>query len=122
VKLGQFLIPMQRHIGGVDVEDEFVRRSRLRGDELFNEHPIQSHHIGAGGSGLQAGERGAAGQGCHLAHRRLQQRIVPQPVMMVEILIPATQTIKPLGYQVVQGMRDAVRVPGITQRLCHRLR
>ena len=119
VTLGQLLIAVQGHVRGVDVEDEFVRRLRLRGDERFDPHPVQGHPIGAG---LQPRERGATGQGCHLAHRRLQQRIVPQTVMIVEVLITTAQALTPLGNQVLQWVRDAVRVPGIAQRPRHRLR
>ncbi len=102
---------MQRHVGGVDVEDEFARCPMLRRDELLDQHPVQGHHIGARGVGLQAGEREAADQCFDLALRRLRQRIVPPPVMVVEILVAATQTVKPLGHQILQGVRSAVLCP-----------
>jgi hypothetical protein len=41
--------------------------------------------------------------------------------MIIEVLIAATQTLKPLGDQVLQGMCDAVRSPRIVQRLRYRL-
>ncbi len=54
VKWGEFLMPVQRHIGGVDVEDQLARCLRLGRDELLNQHPIQGHHIGTAGTGFQA--------------------------------------------------------------------
>jgi hypothetical protein len=49
----------------------------------------------------------------------VQQRIVPQSVMIVEILIAATQIKPPLGNQVTQGVCDALRVEGIAQHMRH---
>jgi hypothetical protein len=46
VRRGQFLIPVQRYIGGVDVEDEFAWRPRLRCNERLDQYPVQGHEIG----------------------------------------------------------------------------
>ena len=54
VKLGEFLMPVQRHIGGIDVEDEFPRRPQLGRNERLDQYPIQGHKIGTAGAGFQA--------------------------------------------------------------------
>ena len=47
MELRQFLIPMQRHVRGVDIEDQFLWRLVLCRDELVKQHAIQGDHIRA---------------------------------------------------------------------------
>ena len=53
MELRQFLIPMQRHVRGVDIEDQFLWRLVLRRDELFKQQAIQGDHIRTRGPRFQ---------------------------------------------------------------------
>ena len=47
MELRQFLITVQRHVRGVDIEDQFLWRLVLCRDELVKQHAIQGDHIRA---------------------------------------------------------------------------
>ena len=53
VELGQLLVAVQRHVGGIHVEDQFVRRRVVLGDELLHEHAVQCHDLRPGRAVLQ---------------------------------------------------------------------
>ena len=53
MELRQFLIPMQRHVRGVDIEDQFLWRLVLCRDELFKQQAIQGDHIRTRGPRFQ---------------------------------------------------------------------
>ena len=73
MELRQFLIPMQRHVRGVDIEDQFLWRLVLCRDELFKQHAIQGDHIRTRGPRFQTREGRRTRQLVDLAHGRLHQ-------------------------------------------------
>lgn len=119
VELRPFLLAVQRHVGSVDIEDQFARCLLLRGDELLDQHAVERHHVGAGRARLQAREGRAAGQFLDLAHRRLHQRVTAQPVVVVQVLVAAAQPVEALRDEVAQRMPDPVRIARVAQRLRH---
>jgi len=122
VELRAFLIAVQWHIGGIDVEDQFARHLPLRGDELLDQHLVQGHDIGPCRARFQPREGRRAGQFLDFAHRRLHQRIMAQYVVIVQVLIAAAQPVQPLGNQVAQRMGDPFRIARVAQRSGDRCR
>ncbi|GMV54622.1 MAG: hypothetical protein AMXMBFR6_04270 [Betaproteobacteria bacterium] len=122
MELRQFLLAVQGRIGSIDIEDQCARRLALRGYEPLDQHAIERHHVGTGGARFQAREGRAAGQFIGPAYRGLHQRIVAQPIVVVQILVAAAQPVQALGDQVTQRMPDAFRSAWVAQcsSRCHR--
>jgi len=120
VKPGQFLPPVQRHIRGVDVEHELGGRAPVSGDELLDQHPVQRHGLGARGPRFQPAQRRRGGQGVDATHRCLQQQVRTQRVVIVQVLVAATQPVDALRQQVAQPMPDAGRIARVAEHRCHR--
>jgi uncharacterized membrane protein YkvA (DUF1232 family) len=54
VEVRLLLITMQRHMGGVDVEDQFLRWFGMAGNELVEQHAMQRGRVGRGSRRVQA--------------------------------------------------------------------
>lgn len=100
VELRQLLVAVQGHVGGVDSRSRINRSFLLCRNELFDQHAVQGHDIGARRARLQAREGRAAGQFLDSAHGGLHQGIVAQPVVIVQILVAAAQAVQALGDQI----------------------
>jgi hypothetical protein len=49
----------------------------------------------------------------------LHHRVVPPPVVVIEVCVTVAQPVQPLGNQVAQEVSDALRVTGIVQHRRH---
>lgn len=45
VKEAAFLVPVQRHVGRVEVQNQTLRSTSLRVDELLEQHLVQAHRV-----------------------------------------------------------------------------
>jgi hypothetical protein len=116
VELRQLLLPMQRHVRGVDVEHQFLGGTLVAGDELVDEHAMQRPRLRARGPVLQSAERRGRGQGLIATHGGLHQHIVAQRLVVVQILVAATQAVQALRQQVAQAVADAFGVSRVGNR------
>jgi hypothetical protein len=127
-----FLVAVQRHVGCVQVEDELPRRRAAVGvEEQVDEQRLDRGVVVAnavvaprlaGRRVLQpvqralARQRGTAGAvRLQLAGEDGQHRIVPQVVVVDEVLIAERDPEHPLADQGGQPMLDAVRVVGVAE-------
>ena len=122
VKLGTLLIPVQRDVRGIDVQNHFPWRQGMRGDVLLDQDAVQGHHIGSGRSCLEPRERRAAAQLARRAHRRLHQRIEAKARVIVQILVAAAQPVEALRDQRLKRVRDPFRIARIVQNAGNRCR
>lgn len=63
VKFRVLLIAMQGNVRGIDIQNQLVRRLRLPGDELLDQHPVQCDHIRAASAPFQTTQRRDADAG-----------------------------------------------------------
>jgi len=113
------LMPMQRVVGSVEVEDDLLGRRPVRFEKEFDEQPLDGRPIVADPviargcprrmlkwvQGALAGERGAVlALGPKLADERRQHRIVAQLIMVDQVLIAERDPEHPLRHH----GRDAV--------------
>lgn len=83
VKLTPLLIAMQFDVGGIDVEHQPIRRLRVRGDELRDQHLVQRPHLRSSRCVLQATQRRRARQHLVSIQRRLHDRIEAKRIVIV---------------------------------------
>jgi len=121
VKEAAFLVAMQRIVGGVEIEDDLVRGCLVRRQEQLDEQSLDRRRImsdlvvarGFGWrmlepvQGALAGERGAAlTLGVELAGQRRQHRVVPQLVVVDQILIAERDAEHPLRHHRLDAVLD----------------
>lgn len=129
------LVAVHRVVGGVEVEHDAFRRQDvlrqkgvdekvLHGGELRGDLLVSAAGIGPDGREFQAIERALAGQRLagvawvlaarpgrvRLADEHGQQRIVPQPVVIDQILVAQTQTEDALLQKIHQRVLDGLGV------------
>jgi hypothetical protein len=125
VKESPFLAPVQRIVGRVEVENDLCRRRAMRVDEQLDEQPLDRRNVVAdlviarrfaSGRVLEPVERALAGQrrtarpAClELAGEDRHHRIVAQPIMVEQVLIPQRQAEDPLADQRRNLMLDPAR-------------
>lgn len=119
MKLPAFLISVQRDIGGIDIEDQFVRRGVVAGDELLDQHSMQCAGIGLCGGILQTTKGWRRAQLACDPYRSLHQGIAPQRAVIVEIFIATAQRIQSLRHQCAHVVRDPIGIAGIAQHGRH---
>ena len=116
VELRQLLLPMQRHVRGVDVEHQLFWRCAVAGDELIDEHAVQRPGLRPRGPILQAAERRGRGQGLVAPHGGLHQHIVAQRLVVVQVFVAAAQAVQALRQQIAQTVADALGVSRVGDR------
>jgi hypothetical protein len=120
VELREFLLAMQRHVRGIDVEHQLVGCTAVAGDELVDEHAVQRPGLRLCGAVLQAAEGRRRGQRLIATDGGLHQHIVAQRLVVVQILVAAAQAVQALRQQVTQGVADALGVARVGDRRCRR--
>ena len=136
-----FLVAMQGHVGGVRIEDDDLRRRRVRLQEHIDEQPVDRGTIvadlviAAGRARLAfrwrmlepveralAGERGAALVAHRqLAHHRGEKRIVAQLVVVVDIGIAERLAEDPLTDQRDDAVLDPIGIALVRECSCEAL-
>jgi len=107
VEVRAFLSPMQRHMGGIDVQYQLLRRLAVAGNELIEQHPMQGRRVFAGGRCLQPAQRGRRGQFLGAAHGRLQRQVPAQRVVVRDVFPAAAQPVHALCQQAVNAVAHA---------------
>ena len=123
---------VQRIVRGVQVQPHRLRRPPVRLQEQLHQQPVQRLPVGHDLAvtpallvrlrlpQLQPVQRARPGQGMppiprpsplqtgrvRLARRQRQQRIRPQPVVVVQILVPQRQPVHPLRHQLLHAVFD----------------
>jgi hypothetical protein len=70
------------------------------------------------GARFHPAQRGRTGQRIGSSQRRLHQHILAQPIVIVQILVPAAQSIDALRQQVAHRMHDPAGIARIAQYRC----
>jgi hypothetical protein len=122
VKLGPFLIAVERDVGGVDIEHQFGGWCRATGDELFDQHAVQGHDVGSAGAAFHAAQGRAAAQRNAGADCRLHQRIAAQSGMVVQVFVAAGQAVQALRNEVAQFMHDTIGIARVKEGSGHGIR
>ena len=107
---------MQRRIGGIDIENDLGRLLPLRFHEHLHQQAVDRLAVAADllvavqtvGRALQPVQRA-------LARQQRQQRISPQLVVIVEVLLSQRQRIDPLRDQFPLPVFDAPRIAAILE-------
>ena len=105
---GQRLLAVGGIVRVVEVQGDGGRRFGIAGDELLHQSASQTVNIAAAQRSLQTGVGAAGGQGIVGIERRtaggqFEQRIAPQAVGVVAVLVPGGDLKDPLRQQVAQG-------------------
>ena len=128
VKEAAFLVAVQGHVGGVEIERDHGGRHRMRLQEDIDEQPLDGPGVVADlvvtgrrfvlallRRVLQPVERALASQRrtalvarCQLAHHGREHRIMTQLVVVVDVLIAECQTDHALADQRWNGVLDPV--------------
>ena len=87
------LCAMNGIVGGVKVQDQFLGRGFIGGDEMVEQNPMDGPNAFPVGAVFPAAQRRSPRKGRVALHRRLQCRIDAQAVMVVQILIAQTHRI-----------------------------
>jgi hypothetical protein len=107
VEVPALLLTVQRHVGGVDVENQLLGRLGVAGDELLHQHTVQCGCMRRRGPGLQATQGRAAGQRLGTAHRRLHHQVLAQHVVVAHVRPAQAQAVDALRQQAVHAVLDA---------------
>jgi len=110
VEEASLLLAVQRVVGGVEVQHQFLGRLLEAGDELFDEQLAQAHCCGPVGPLLQAAQRRRAGHLTVHADGRLHRHVPSQRLVVVQIFPPQGQAVHALAQHVAHGVRDQQRV------------
>lgn len=102
-----FLLAVDGVVGGIEVEDEFLRGRGVRGDEGLDQDGGHTGQVGAGEAVLQATKGGRAGEriGFLLAGLEaavgegLKEGVVTEGLVVVEILVSGGQSEDALGQE-----------------------
>ncbi len=126
VEEAPLLRPVHRIIGGIEIEDDLLRRSLVRLQEQVDQQALDGHRIMADLviaarfqlAQLQSIERRFAGQRCtvltprrKLARQHRHHWIVAKLIVVVEILIAERNPKHPLAHQRRNLMLDQIRTP-----------
>ena len=109
VKEAPLLLAVQRVVGGIKVEHEFLGRSLEAGDELIHQNLVQAPGGGRVSPFLQTAQGGGAGDFAINTDCRLHGHIQPQCAVVVQVLPPQCQTVDALAQQVGHAVRDQER-------------
>ena len=112
------LLAVDGIVGGVEVEDQFLGRRRLRRDKALDQSGGHLHQVGAADAVLQAAQGGRGGQlgsvvGSGVIDGGLPEGIVTEPLVVVEIFVTASDAKNPLGQQATLRVGNEVRVAGV---------
>ncbi len=110
-----FLAPVHRIVGGVEVEDEFLGRLRMRRDEALHQGLVDTPRPVPPSGVLEAAQRRRAGQGTVPLGRRLQGEIVAKGRVVVDVLVAQRQPEHPLAQHGGKMMRHLALLPDIDQ-------
>ena len=110
-----FLAAMDRHIGGVEIENDFLGWRRERSNKLLNQNLVEGHRGGAIGPMLESAQGRRARQRRDAIDRRLQRQVVPQVAMVVEIFVTERQAVQALTQLCQRAVTAAPGVPRIPQ-------
>ncbi len=124
-------MPVQRHVGGVEVEDDLSGRRAVRLQEQVHEQRLDRRRLVAHAvipAGLAHGrvleavqralarQRGATGAAClQLAGEHGQHRVVPQVVMVDQVLVAERDAEDALADQGGDLMLDPLRIAGVAE-------
>jgi hypothetical protein len=123
-------MPMQRVVGGVEIENDLLGRPPMRLHKQIDKQPRDRRLVPGdpviarryGSAVLQAVQRRFAGQRraipaarCQLASQHRQRRIVAQFVMIEQILITQRQREDPLPDQSGERVLDQLRRPMVAK-------
>ena len=136
------LLPMQRVIGRIQIEYDLLGGLLMRLEkEVHHEGVdlarIQADLLVAAGSiriersQLQSIQRALASQSLApvpaplsllplqvaLASHKAEERVMAEIVMVIQVLVPASQTQRPLGYQLFDRMLDPILIPEILEAI-----
>lgn len=114
--MAALLLPVQRHVGGIDIEHQFLGRLGLAGDELLHQHFVQCSRMLGRGRRLQTAEGRRAGQRLSAAHGRLHHQIVAQHVVVAHVRPAQAQAVDALRQQAVHAVPHAGTAALITKR------
>ena len=87
---------MYRIIRGIEVEDQFLRRTLKRGSELLHQHLMHLPRRFPIRPVLPSAQGRTTRQHPVTLHRRLYRQIETQPLMVIQIFIPQGQSIQAL--------------------------
>jgi hypothetical protein len=130
VKETPLLVPVQRIISGVQIQDDLARCFLVRIEEYIHPQPLDGFGLGSdlviaahalARMQLQAIERALAGERCavastlrlKLAQQSTEHRIVAQTLMVVEVFIPQRYPKHALPDQRSDRMLDQLRIARI---------
>ena len=108
---------VHRIVGGVEVQYQTAGRTRKRCDELLQQRLVQANRLGPAHPILQSAQGGSAGQRFIGIHRRLQRRVRPQFVVVVQVFVSQRQGIHPLPHHRPERMSATRLAAGVGQRL-----
>ena len=121
VEEASFLLPVQRHVGGVEVQHQTLRPPALRRHELVEQHPVQADRVRPRRGLLPTTQGGRTGQHRVARGRRLQPGIVAQGLVVVEIFVAQHQRVQALSDQRYQPVLAARLAPRIMEHPRRRL-
>ena len=112
------LVAVDRVVGGVDVEGEFGGRRLERREELVDQDGRDADEVGAGDAVLEPAERGGRGEfggavDFGVVGRGLPERIAPEELVVVEVLVAGGEPEDPLGQERPLRVDDAFGRAGI---------
>ena len=107
VEVAAFLLTVQWHVSGIDIEHQFLGRLDVAGDELPHQHLVQRGGVLGRGARLQTAERGRRAQWLGAAHSGLQHQIVAQNVVIEHVGPAQAQAVDSLRQQCVHAVPHA---------------
>jgi hypothetical protein len=110
------LVAVDPIIGRVEIEEQLRGRPGKGGDEVVQQHPVKGERRPAVGPLREPAERRIAGQWGVALQRGLPEEIVPQRLVVIEILVPLRDPVDALAQQVDLPVGDVKRVARSGQR------
>jgi hypothetical protein len=121
VEEAALLLAVQRVVGGVEVQHQFLGRDLEAGNELLDQNPVQAPRGGAVGPLLQSAQRRGAGHFAIHAHGCLHGHVLAQRAVIVQILPAECQPVHALAQHVAHAVLDEQRAARVGDAVRGRL-
>ena len=118
VEEAALLLAVQRVVGGVEVQHQFLGGDLEAGDELIDQHLVQAPRRGAVGPLLQPAQRGCAGHLQVHADGRLHRHVLAQRAVVVQVLPAQRQAVHALAQHAAHAVLDQQRAARVGDAAC----
>jgi len=113
------LIAVDWHVSRIEVENQLLRRRFVRSDELADEFALNRPGQLGRGAVLEAAQGRRRGRRFAATERRLQCRIVPPALVVIQVFMTLHDFVNTLSQQIQCAVLNEFRIAVIRQQRCN---